>query len=97
MDIQGTQGSNGITLVGLGGECDNGTLGHDSIQGTFSSHTQASISLNESGSLVSVAATVNVTFASDGTATTTGTYCIPAPCAFVAAPRSLVRVTNRSY
>jgi len=82
--IQGTQSSNGITLVSLGGECDNGTLGDDSIQGTFSSQTQASISLNEAGSLGSVAATGNVTFASDGSAITTGTYSIPAACGFLA-------------
>jgi hypothetical protein len=88
--IQGTQGSNGITLVSLGGECDNGTLGHDSIQGTFSSQTQASISLNEAGSLGTVAATGNVTFASDGSAITTGTYSIPAACGFLADNGSIV-------
>jgi hypothetical protein len=82
--IQGTQSSNGIMLVSLGGECDNGTLGHDSIQGTFSSQTQASISLNEAGSLGTVAATGNVTFASDGSTITTGTYSIPAACGFLA-------------
>jgi len=82
--IQGTQSSNGITLVSLGGECDNGTLGHDSIQGMFSSQTQASISLNEAGSLGTVAATGNVTFASDGSTITTGTYSIPAACGFLA-------------
>jgi hypothetical protein len=82
--IQGTQSSNGITLVSLGGECDNGTLGHDSIQGTFSSQTQASISLNEAGSLGTVAATGNVTLATDGSTITTGTYSIPAACGFLA-------------
>jgi len=82
--IQGTQDSNGITLVSLGGECDNGSLGHDSIQGTFSSPTQAAISFNEAGSLGSVTAAGNVTFAPDGNTMTAGTYSIPAACGFLA-------------
>jgi hypothetical protein len=82
--IEGTNGSTGITLNNLGGECDNGVVGNDSIQGTFSSQTQGSISLTEAGSLGTVTATGNVTFAPDGSTITTGTYNIPAACGFLA-------------
>ena len=82
--IQGTKGSSGITLNSVGGECDNKATGDDSIQGTFSSQTQASISLTEAGSLGNVTATSGVTFSSDGSTITTGTYNIPAACGFVA-------------
>jgi len=82
--IEGTQGSTGIALNSLGGECDNGVVGDDSVQGAFSSQTQASISLTEAGSLGNVTATGNVTFSSDGSTITTGTYTIPAACGFLA-------------
>jgi hypothetical protein len=80
--IEGAQSSNGITLNSLGGECDNGAVANDSIQGTFSSQTDASLSLTEAGSLGTVTATGNVTFSPDGSTITTGTYNIPAACGF---------------
>jgi hypothetical protein len=80
--IQGTKSSSGITLNGVGGECDNKATGDDSIQGTFSSQTQASMSLTEAGSLGTVSTTGNATFSSDGSTITAGTYNIPAACGF---------------
>jgi len=82
--IEGTTSTSGITLNNLGGECDSGVVGNDSIQGTFSSQTQSSISLTEAGSLGNVTATGSVTFSSDGSMITTGTYTIPAACGFLA-------------
>jgi hypothetical protein len=81
--IQGTQG-NGITLNSLGGECDSGVVGDDSIEGTFSSQTQAAISLTEAGNLGTVTATGSVSVSSDGSTITSGTYSIPAGCGFLA-------------
>lgn len=80
--IQGTQGTSGITLTGVGGECDNGALGNDSVQGTFSSATQLALTLTEAGSLGTVTATGNAVVASDGSAITSGTYTVPAACGF---------------
>ena len=82
--IEGTTGTSGITLNNLSGECDNGVVGNDSIQGTFSSQTQSSISLTEAGSLGNVTATGNVTFSPDGSSISSGTYTIPAACGFLA-------------
>lgn len=82
--IQGTQGSSGITLTGVGGACDNGVLGNDSLQGTFSSATQLALTLTEAGSLGTATATGNTVVASDGSAITSGTYSIPAACGFQA-------------
>jgi hypothetical protein len=81
--IQGTQTSNGITLNGLGGECDNGVLGNDSLQGTFSSATQLPFTLTEAGSLGTLTVTGSATFAADGSQITSGTYSSPAMCGFL--------------
>jgi len=82
--IQGTQTSTGITLNSLGGECDNGVLGNDSIQATFSSATQLGLTLTEAGSLGTTNITGNANVASDGSQITSGTYNAPAACGFVA-------------
>jgi len=82
--ILGTQGSTGITLTGLGGECDSGVLGDDSVQGTFSSATQLAFTLTEAGSLGTGTTTGNVVAASDGSKITSGTYNTPAACGFQA-------------
>ena len=82
--ILGTRGANGVTLTGLGGECDNGLLGNDSVQGTFSTATQLSFTLTEAGSLGTGTTTGNVAFSSDGSAITSGTYNTPAACNFQA-------------
>ena len=82
--IQGTQTSTGITLDAVGGECDNKVIGGDSIQGTFSSTTQLSFTLTEAGGLGTGTATGSITFSSDGTQITAGTYTIPAACGFAA-------------
>lgn len=78
--LQGTTSSTGFTLTGVGGECDNGILGNDSIQGTFSSATAANLSVTEAGSLGTLTATVTVTFSADGSQITSGTYNVPAAC-----------------
>src|SRR5258708_13217884 len=49
--LEGTLNSGLITLSSLGGECDSGVVGNDSIQGTFSNQTQASLSLTAPASL----------------------------------------------
>jgi hypothetical protein len=82
--LEGTQGSGGITITAIGGECDNGVVGDDSMEGTFSSNTAASITFTEDGSLGTVSATGTVNFSSDGTQLTSGTYSIPAACGFLA-------------
>jgi hypothetical protein len=82
--IQGTQNSAGITLTGLGGECDNGVTGGDSIQATFYSSTKLSFNLTESGVLGSGSTTGTVTFSPDGSQIVAGTYMTPAACGFVA-------------
>jgi hypothetical protein len=82
--IEGTLGSGGITISAVGGECDNNVVGHDSLEGTFSSDTQSSITFTEAGSVGTVTATGTVNFSTDGTQITSGTYNIPAACGFVA-------------
>jgi hypothetical protein len=82
--IQGTIDGGMITLNGPGGQCDNGVAGNDSIQGTFSSKTQASLSFSEAGELGTVTATGSVTFSPDGSIITSGTYSIPAACGYLA-------------
>lgn len=75
--IDGTLSNNQITISGLGGECDGGTLGLDSLEGSFTSATQASFTLSESQNGTSSG---QVTFSSDGSQITTGTYSVPAQC-----------------
>jgi hypothetical protein len=80
--IQGTQGGTGITLTGLGGACDNGVVGNDSVQGTFSSQTQLSFTFTEAGTLGIGSTTGNATSSSDGSQISSGTYSTPAACGF---------------
>lgn len=82
--IAGTLSNGVITLNNLGGECDNGQTGDDSVEGTFSSATQASMSLTEAGPLGTGTSTASVTFSSNGTQITSGTYTAPAACGFPA-------------
>jgi hypothetical protein len=82
--IQGTQDSTGITPTSLGGECDNNVTGGDSIQGTFSSATQFSYELTQSGDLGTGTTSGSVTFSADGSRIITGTYTTPAACGFSA-------------
>ncbi len=77
--IQGVPG----TYTGLGGACDHGALGDDSIQATVSGQT-LSFTLTESGSLGTGTSTGTATVSSDGTQITSGTYTAPAACGFVA-------------
>jgi hypothetical protein len=76
--IQGVPG----TYAGLGGECDNGALGDDSIQATVSGQT-LSFTLTESGSLGTGTSTGTATVSSAGTQITGGTYSAPAACGFL--------------
>jgi hypothetical protein len=83
--VQGAQSTVlGTRLVGVGGECDNQVIGLDSIQGAFSSNTQLSFTLTEAGTLGTGTVTGSVTFSSDGTQITSGTYTIPTACGFAA-------------
>ncbi len=82
--IQGAQSSAGITPSAIGGECDNGVVGDDSIQGTFSSSTQLAFALTEAGSLGTGTTTGTITISSDGTQIITGMYTSAAACGFVA-------------
>jgi hypothetical protein len=77
--IGGTQNTSTgvITLQTVGGECDNHALGQDTVQGTFSAAAQANITLTEYNSGT---ATANVTFSSDGSKITSGSYSVPAQC-----------------
>ena len=77
--IQGVPG----TYTGLGGECDHGALGDDSIQATVSGQT-LSFTLTEAGSLGTGTSTGTATISSDGTQITSGTYTTTAACGFVA-------------
>jgi hypothetical protein len=83
--IQGTLG----TYTGLGGQCDKGALGNDSIQGTISGKT-LSFTLTEAGSLGTGAATGTATVSGDGTQITSGTYSTPAACGVSADTGSIV-------
>ncbi|MGA2429313.1 MAG: sialidase family protein [Candidatus Acidiferrum sp.] len=69
------------TYTGLGGECDNGALGNDSIQATVTGQT-LSFTLTESGSLGTGTSTGTATISSNGTQITSGTYTTPAACGF---------------
>jgi len=82
--VQGTLANGSITLHSLGGECDNGFLGNDSVQGTFTSATQFNFTLTEAGSLGTVAVTGSATVTPDGKQITSGTYSPPAACGFLA-------------
>jgi hypothetical protein len=75
--IQGVPG----TYTSLGGECDNGALGDDSIQATVSGQT-LSFTLTEAGSLGTGTSTGTATISSDGTQLTSGTYTTAAACGF---------------
>jgi hypothetical protein len=77
----GTLSDNVITINALGGECDGGSLGQDSIEGTFTSATEATVNLSEAGNGT---ASANVTFSSDGTQITSGSYSVPAQCGYSA-------------
>jgi hypothetical protein len=70
------------TYTGLGGACDHGALGDDSIQATVSGQT-LSFTLTEAGSLGTGTSTGTATVSSDGTQITSGTYTMPAACGFV--------------
>jgi hypothetical protein len=76
--IQGVPG----TYTGLGGACDHGALGDDSIQAAVSGQT-LSFTLTEAGSLGTGTSTGTATVSSDGTQITSGTYSMPAACGFV--------------
>lgn len=78
--IEGTQGSSGITLSGLGGECDGGAVGDDTIQATFSSATQLGFTLTEAGPSGTGTTTGTVTVSADGSQITSGTYNAAAAC-----------------
>lgn len=80
--IIGTQSNGTITLTGLGGACDNGVSGNDSLQATFTSSTNLSFTLTEAGSLGTGTTGGTVTFSSDGSQITSGTYNTPAACGF---------------
>jgi hypothetical protein len=90
--IGGTLSNNLISLETVAGECDNGVLGNDSLQGTFSSATQATFTLTEAGSLGTGTAAGSPTFSSDGTKIVSGTYSVPAQCGFPADSGSLVGI-----
>jgi hypothetical protein len=77
--IQGVPG----TYVGLGGECDHGALGNDSIEATVSGQTM-SFTLTEAGSLGTGTSTGTATISLDGRQITSGTYTTPAACGFQA-------------
>jgi hypothetical protein len=77
--IQGVPG----TYTGLGGACDHGALGDDSIQATVSGQT-LSFTLTEAGSLGTGTSTGTATVSSDGTQITSGSYTMPAACGFLA-------------
>ena len=59
--IQGAPGA----FTALGGECDNGSLGDDSVQATISNQTQLSFTLTEAGSLGTGTSTGTATISSD--------------------------------
>ena len=89
--IGGTQNTSTgvITLQTVGGECDNHVLGLDTVQGTFSAATQANITLTEDNSGT---ATANVTFSSDGSKITSGSYSVPAQCNYPADSGTVIGV-----
>lgn len=89
--LSGTQNTSTgvITLQTVGGECDNSSLGQDTVQGTFSAATQASVTLTENNSGT---ASANVTFSSDGSKITSGTYNVPAQCNYPADSGTIVGV-----
>jgi hypothetical protein len=78
--IQGAPGA----FTALGGECDNGSLGDDSVQATISNQTQLSFTLTEAGSLGTGTSTGTAMISSDGTGITSGRYTTPAACGFTA-------------
>ena len=82
--IDGTLTDTFITLQSVAGECDEGVLSQDSVQGTFTAANQADITLTESGSLGTGTASANVTLSSDGAKITGGSYTVPAQCGFQA-------------
>jgi hypothetical protein len=90
--IGGALNNTFITLEGVAGECDEGVLGQDSIQGAFTAATQANITLTESGALGIGTASANATFSSDGTKITSGTYTVPAQCGFQADSGNVIGV-----
>lgn len=90
--IGGTLSGSFISLQGVGGECDNEVLGNDSLEGTFSSATQATFTLTEAGTLGTGTANGSPTFSQDGTKIVSGTYSVPAQCGFAADSGNLVGV-----
>ena len=89
--IGGTQNTSTgvITLQTVGGECDNHALGQDTVEGSFSAATQANITLTENNSGT---ATANVTFSSDGSKITSGSYSVPAQCTYPADSGTVIGV-----
>lgn len=83
-------------FTGLSGECDNGTLGHDSVQASISGQT-ASFTLTEAGSLGTGTSTGSGTISSDGTQITSGTYQTRAACGFAADSGSLSGTTIKPF
>jgi hypothetical protein len=83
--IQGSPGA----FTALGGECDNGSLGDDSVQATIANQTQLSFTLTEAGSLGTGSSIGTATISSDGTQITSGTYSTLAACGFTADNGSL--------
>jgi hypothetical protein len=90
--IQGMPGA----YTALGGECDKGALGNDSIQGTISGQT-LSFTLTEAGPLGTGTSTGTATISADGTQITTGTYGTPAVCSFAADSGSIVGAAVKPF
>src|SRR5580693_8654153 len=84
--IQGVPGA----FTGLGGECDNGVLGDDSVGSTISGQT-ISYTLTEAGSLGTATSMGSATIS--GTQLTGGTYQTPAACGFAADSGSFTGTT----
>jgi hypothetical protein len=82
--IEGVPGA----FTGLSGECDNGTLGDDSVAASISGQT-VSYTLTEAGSLGTGTSTGSATISADGTQIGSGTYQTPAVCGFAADSGSL--------
>jgi hypothetical protein len=82
--IEGAPGA----FTGLSGECDNGTLGDDTVTASISGQT-VTYTLTEAGALGTGTSTGSATISADGTQITSGTYQTPAACGFSADSGSL--------
>lgn len=96
--IQGTPTANSvITLNSLGAACDNGAPGKDAVQGTFSTATQLSFILTETGTLGTGTSTGNAAVSPDGSQISTGTYSSPAQCGFAADNGTLTGISIKPF